>query len=107
MLELRLAAIATSDLATSNRHMYIYILYIYNSTYIYIYLYIYIYIYIYIGVYASTRSGYPYLCPCARVYLLENENDKKNETYVGPYTTVPKRTNMRDTHPHLEGSNWI
>ena len=63
--------------------------------------------FIYIGVYASTRSGYPYLCPCARVYLLENENDKKNETYVGPNTTVPKRTNMRDRHPHLECSNGI
>ena len=64
-------------------------------------------IYIYIGVYASMRSGYPQLCPCARVYLLENEDDKKNETYVGLNTTVPKRTNIRDTNPHLEGSNGI
>ena len=65
-------------------------------------------IYIYIGVYASTHLYiYPQVCPCARGYLLENENDKENETYVGPNTTVPKRTNMRDTHPHLECSNGI
>ena len=32
---------------------------------------------------------------------MENEIDKKNETYAGPNTTVPKRTNIRDTHRHL------